>query len=1342
LDCGSSWRHSIMLANKVKELVEAFSAPNASDTDLENISSKIVRLLSSNTHYFGGQQSFDTVLQNITQLLNRDDSKNHEKSLYFLEIAHQLQSSPHVRHKGELLKVLQLLSGHSQIASHSDLMTYRESNPLLTSTASSHTFSSALRPPPPSHPQSSSFSHARPIHSRIGEDTHHRTLASSLSSSSTHHQHHQPPPPPTQQQQQQHIVRPYASNKLQREQYVTDLVSHPLHRLDAPSNSTFVGRGLKGEIVDELLLIRDILYACQGIETQFIETRNDEYAAKSTLRLLPSHKRLIRRLCDIGTLHERLTQFIRRHRDYEHITATTTSHLTHHKNKQQQQHSQLQHGQGLVLQSFLGALDEELTNLYHLFGCLHEKLQHSFDVHCKTEERMTLQRLAIWFEEPRRRLCLLDKFCRAVDGARGGMIISQIYKFCRSGNEFEYAFTECILNEICRPIFDMVTKWIIEGVLNDPFQEFFIVKREHVKLRDIWKQKYVLVRKYIPIFIAPSLAQKIYAIGRNLNFIRVCCKDTTFAPLQELHLHHEFELHFDVSHLNEFEEQIDRLSQVTNARLMQLMMDAFKVMQHAEALRKYLLLGQGDFIGQLLLEIREEMGKSAAMIKVHDIQSKLESAMLQSNALYHDNDIRQRLKVKLLTASSGDIGWNVFTLHYHVELPINIIFNESVMKKYQRVFVFLMKIKLAKSVLNESWLDQMRGSHHVSVFPDVHYVRHCAYLVRNAMNELLQIVESYFMFDVLEASWTEFEHNAHESRDMDGLIASHSKYINEIMKKCFLNSEDEQKLKRPLEDILSQIHQFTSMMQQLAPQLQSIQHKREQKLAALRSTVEAEAEDQNAVNVRDSYVGPLLLPSSMSGAAQHDAEYTHDYNHLRKTLNEIVYVLQSFHKKISKLLEISKTNRVIPEYLERLLVQLDFNDFHGDTQLQPTKSHSQQQQQAQASPWTQPMDLPINPNPLETFLMLQQQQQKKHISGVSNNKGLKKHDRDLRKSSSTQQSMSSSSSSSRNHAMKDYSQQSTTHNQANDMLSKLDAALAPTKPSQTTQDRTKNSASSSSSSSNQQNSSSSGGGGGSSSSTSFIPNFVFPSFGTGAETTKTDAPAHPPKTHPNFVTEEHRTTAPSSMANHDWSTAANNALVPTPLKSAPDRSHDILAKYNLGTPQIDATIPEHLLPTPLQRKVSSKTGDTRAHKYLLDDSVIDTSSANARGRARGNNAEMAQKRSRSSSPRNHHLWPPNEAELHTNGSGYIDDDHFDAQQQQQNAENINQKANGASPSDIKFSFGHSPLLMSPIPFPRNPSKMESDKPDVNMDGMSREQWNKFIPTPLMNQRHKTKTFRG
>ena len=145
--------------------------------------------------------------------------------------------------------------------------------------------------------------------------------------------------------------------------------------------------------------------------------------------------------------------------------------------------------------------------------------------------------------------------------------------------------------------------------------------------------------------ISAHFATLARAIGRNLSFIHVSCRDMGYEPTDSDYF--EDIVAFDIQHPSDFEEKILRVLDITNQWLIQLMRVRFKVMEQAKAMPKYLLMAQGDFIQQFLYETCEEMGKTVH-IKMHDMQSKQESAVMQSNALYGDKDIRQRLCVKRL----------------------------------------------------------------------------------------------------------------------------------------------------------------------------------------------------------------------------------------------------------------------------------------------------------------------------------------------------------------------------------------------------------------------------------------------------------------------------------------------------------------------------------------------------------------------------------------------------------------------------------------------------------------------------------------------------------------------
>lgn len=70
----------------------------------------------------------------------------------------------------------------------------------------------------------------------------------------------------------------------------------------------------------------------------------------------------------------------------------------------------------------------------------------------------------------------------------------------------------------------MIKTWMIEGEINDPFQEFFVEQDLNVPDERLWNEKYKMNIQMIPSFLTYSLAQRILLTGKAVNFIRLCCK--------------------------------------------------------------------------------------------------------------------------------------------------------------------------------------------------------------------------------------------------------------------------------------------------------------------------------------------------------------------------------------------------------------------------------------------------------------------------------------------------------------------------------------------------------------------------------------------------------------------------------------------------------------------------------------------------------------------------------------------------------------------------------------------------------------------------------------------------
>lgn len=79
----------------------------------------------------------------------------------------------------------------------------------------------------------------------------------------------------------------------------------------------------------------------------------------------------------------------------------------------------------------------------------------------------------------------------------------------------------------------------------------------------------------------------------------------------------------------------------------------------------------------------------------------MKKAISGSNAQYHEPEFINRLDVKLLEQNPGDQGWDVFSLDYAVEEPINTILTPVIITGYLKIFNFLWKLKRVEHTLSQ-----------------------------------------------------------------------------------------------------------------------------------------------------------------------------------------------------------------------------------------------------------------------------------------------------------------------------------------------------------------------------------------------------------------------------------------------------------------------------------------------------------------------------------------------------------------------------------------------------------------------------------------------------------------
>ena len=478
---------------------------------------------------------------------------------------------------------------------------------------------------------------------------------------------------------------------------------------------------------------------------------------------------------------------------------------------------------GLIGQSFRSALAKELRAYLGLVATLEGQIRRAMTQIAEGPTHqgvykagVTLKRCLIWIREPTMGLRLMALMVDESKKKKGGQLIALIHSFSLNyGDPYVMAFAERLLSDITRPFYDMLRQWVYDGELSDPYGEFFVSEQSKDEISEangnegkggatsVWEDKYKLDAKMVPTIVTEDFARKVFLIGKTLNFIRYGCGDAAWVDTYSKEASKELR-YGDTANL---ERSIGDAYKTTMARLIDLMANKFKLFDHLEALKQYMLLGAGDFIAVLMESLSSNLDRPANTQYRHTLTAQLEHAVRNSNAQFSTSDVLRRLDARMLELSHGEIGWDVFTLEYKIDAPVDVIVTPFGSKQYLKVFNFLWRVKRVEFALGSTWRRCMTGARGVlgtvadKVGADWKQAR-CA------MAEMVHFVnqlQHYILFEVIESSWIDLQKALTKPEStLDDMIEAHAKYLNNITRKGLLGSQSI--------DFTGQLHELLKTM--------------------------------------------------------------------------------------------------------------------------------------------------------------------------------------------------------------------------------------------------------------------------------------------------------------------------------------------------------------------------------------------------------------------------------------------------------------------------------------------------------------------------------------------------
>ncbi|KAK4249050.1 Spc98 family-domain-containing protein [Corynascus novoguineensis] len=528
----------------------------------------------------------------------------------------------------------------------------------------------------------------------------------------------------------------------------------------------------------EMGLLRDLPYTLQGLSSTTLP-----FAKETVLKLPPTLPApiisLLHTLAEPSLLYRGLSTFVK------------------------------SPAKGLLGQSLRAAISKELRSYLTLVATLEAQVRRALSAVDESAPRggigkagVTLKRCVVWTREATMGLRLMSLIAEESNSRHGGQIISMIHGFSTShGDPVVAAFAERLLADVTRPFYDILRRWIYDGELSDPHLEFFVREqsphdedRKESKAKgqaSVWNSKYEVVDGMVPSIITADFAQKVFLIGKSLNFIRHSCGDSQWVDAYSKTSSKPLS-YGDTATL---EKWIDEAYKTTMRRLMHLMSNRFHLFDHLQALKNYILLGQGDFIALLMESLAANLDRPAFAQYRHTLTAQLEHAIRGSNAQYDSEEVLRRLDARMLQLSHGDIGWDCFTLEYKIDAPVDVVVTEWGNRQYLKVFNFLWRVKRVEFALSCTWRKCMTGARGVLQTSDEEVLQTWK-STRGVLAEMVHFVgqlQYYILFEVIESSWTELQTNIRkEDCTLDDLITAHTKYLTAITHKGLLGARRRQ----------------------------------------------------------------------------------------------------------------------------------------------------------------------------------------------------------------------------------------------------------------------------------------------------------------------------------------------------------------------------------------------------------------------------------------------------------------------------------------------------------------------------------------------------------------------
>lgn len=521
-------------------------------------------------------------------------------------------------------------------------------------------------------------------------------------------------------------------------------------------------------------------------------------------------------------------------------------------------------------QSLRSALRRQLTQYHYLVSMIRER--RSPPLH--------MGDLMVAYKRVQPKLWAMECVLRETQHVKGGELASKMQRLVQQGSHRLSSLLHDIYIETVSPLLLMTVESITKGEVCDPLREFYIVPNDAVEdtAEDFWVAKYALNTEMLPSTVPESVAQDILLVTKNIRFICRCCRAKQWRMDPQL-VAEASRATFDTLPV-----VVHRALTFTNTAVLRLLREEFELVKVFRLVNAFLLVGYGDFYELLINKLEPILSKLSSAVHVSVVRDQVQSALAEITlyARHLDTDRFALLQCELIK-DEGKLGWDSFVMTMPFPAPLNNLFDQTAMKVYRRLFRLMFRVKVAEVALKKAWrqnvmLDRLissvqRTSQEMSAWREVAADAH---LLGLQLNHFVNNLWSYLVAEVCTVAQDLLLKAIAQCASMDDVRTAHNAYLAYLTQRSLLHSD----------------------------------------CATIRMNVE------NVLTIVREYCGSQALLTSLLQRGSGD---------LSTVKRQYQGLTDDFHREMSSLLTTLEEQHVHFDFLNFLLLRLNFNRFYHDT---------------------------------------------------------------------------------------------------------------------------------------------------------------------------------------------------------------------------------------------------------------------------------------------------------------------------------------------------------------------------------------------------------------------------